>query len=153
MLYFRHFYGIKKSLCPSPSPALLILPSCLWMLISLYLPHVGSGGQCGGAFLPLRQPHVERWPGGGGGWGTMTHYLGNDANVLTLSYPPLNWTASVNVQVNGACLCDVWSKPLRCRKDISAHNISLRCSAPPPLRVTAIFHTMNGVNIWWACKM
>lgn len=56
--------------------------------------------------------------------------MGNDANGLTLSAtspPPLNWTASVNVQVNGACLCDVWNKLLPSGKDISADNISLKC--------------------------
>lgn len=88
----------------------------------------------------------------------MTHYLGNNANVMTLSAPTphpllLNWTASVNVQVNGACLCDVWSKPPLCRKDISAHNISLQCSVPPLLYVMAVFHIFNCVNIWWAYKM
>lgn len=47
-------------------------------------------------------------------------------------WPPLlNQTGSVNVQVNGACLGDVWNKPVLPRKGSSAHNISLRCSVLP----------------------
>lgn len=72
----------------------------------------------------------------------MTHYFGNDADVLTLS-TLLNRTASVNVQVNGACLCEL----LLARKDTSAHNISLKCSVLPLLHVKAIFHIFPAVNI------
>lgn len=67
--------------------------------------------------------------------------------------PLLNQTASVNVQVNGACLGDVWNKLLLARKGSSAHHIALRCSVLPLLHVRAIFHIFLAVNIWWACKM
>lgn len=69
-------------------------------------------------------------------------------------WPPLlNYTGSVNVQVNGACLGDVWNKPVLAGKSSSPHNISLTCSVLPLCHAGAVFHVCPAVIIWWACKV